>query len=505
MISNTIEDKIFTSELKINYDKRFITIAQAFIEKNLELAGVNKKEIYQTSMIVEESLVFIIDKYIDNGFDAFIEIILKLNTNSIEVSLTNIGPPIHPEKIPDFNIADNLSVDGLWYQMVKNMTTSFEFVNNYNKGWLINFSKNLPEVNFLRNENCMIKNTSPETPKSLGKITTRYAVPEDASELIDLAFMTYRYSNGIPEFYDKEVLSKYIAGKLYDIIVTVMDGKIIGALNIKYSEFDLKSAEMGSAMVNPAFRNSKALLHLIREANKYHIENSRNLDIFVTYLVTTHTLSQRAVAKVHNGYKPFSISLGMIPRPDYIDIKDKMYSRESLLNAFHLNDKLKVDELYVSKPNKEIINEIIENSGNSILLKTEEVDPQNNITDLFHFTIESINSSILIINEIGKDWFNELRKKVFFLIANGSKTIIVSITGNTPLPVNFNERMADLNLIFCGLNIKSISEIQLSYVLTTEPVDFGIIELASPTAKNLLNHIENRYKDVFGIIDCKIN
>ncbi len=492
MVVKKDDNLIFISKLRINYKSEFIATAQSFIENLATIAGANVKEIYHLNVAVEESLVYLIDKYIDNNINEYIELCFKLlKTNIIQIEIENIGPPIHENRIPQFDIHDNNTIDGLWYQMAKNVVDKFNFINKKNNGWQIFIEKNIQKIIFKNNNIDLI-----QSDKKMAPFTTRVAKPEDAEALVDLAYYTYRYSNGIPEFYDVEILKYHIKEEKSHIIIVENKDKIIGATSIKFSEFNPKSAELSSTMVNPDYRKSSAVLRLFRVLNQYHKENPRNLEFFETFLVTTHTLSQRGVAKIHNGYKPFSISLGMIPRPDYIDIKDKNDDRESLLNSYHLNDQLQIKKIFVSPNNQEIINDIINNAGNELILSTKSEDPVDSISQISNFRIDTIKSAIVNIESFGIDWFTDLRKEIYNLTMSGIKTIIVSIKSDKPLPNDMENKLSNLNLIFTGLSLQSLQDIRLSYMLITEPVDFDSIKLDDPIAKKLLQHIKNRYEFV---------
>jgi len=226
---------------------------------------------------------------------------------------------------------------------------------------------------------------------------------------------------------------------------------------------------------------------------KYHKENPRNCNFFVSYAVTTHTRSQKALAKIHQGYKPLSISLNFIPRPEYIGIEDKTDDRETLLNVYHLNDRLTIDRLYAPAGQVEVIETLMENTGNDISIISTSSTPEKSETSLSDFKIESIKSAIIAVESFGLNWVAALNKKIFSCITSGIESIIVNIPTNDPLPPELEENLADLNIIFCGLSLSSLAEINLSYCLTTKPVDFSLIKLDSPVAQKLLNQIEKNY------------
>lgn len=483
---------IFNSNIRVNYENSFITPTQSFIGSLAKISGATEKEIFHLNMVIEEVMAFIIEKFPDDRYENFIDVSFTLQDDKfISVEMTNFGPPIHVARIPEFDVNNEKSIDGLWYKMATNLVDEFEFVNRKKKGWAIAFKKKIADISFLKEEHQVGGND--EISKNLA---IRIAVPEDAPQLVDLAYAAYRYTNTIETYYDIETLGRYIKDGLYHMEVVECEGKIIGSIAIKYSKQNTKSAELGSAMIMPEYRKSLALLRIIRSMDQYHRENPGNLDIFESLLVTSHTISQRSVSKVHNGYKPFSILPGIIRSTNYVEIKNANDSRESILTCYHLCNKLRSDTMYSSEINKEIIAEIIENSENQIQILTDLATPESKNTELFSSFNDSIKMVTVEVHSFGLDWSSDLRKEIFARNTNNVESVVVRVNTNKPLPVNFEDKLAELNLIFTGLTLYSLSDIRLCYVLIKEAVDFESIQLYDPIAQKLLQHVKQRYFEV---------
>ncbi len=492
IMNQTTPELLFNSVLNINYDERFIPIAQAFVERLTELAGGNEKEIYQLSLVLEESLIFIINKYFDNNCKQHTEISYNLLLNNlIEIELTNIGPPIQIDKIPKFDIEDENTDDGLWFQMAKQLVNKFEFINKLNKGWVIKISKEIPFVSFM--EKSTIKNDE-KNAEILGEIITRPAVPEDAAALVDLAYMTYRYSYCLPSYYDSNNLKNLIENHKFDIIVAEMNNKIIGSLSVKYYGHNSVFGELGSAMVNPSYRRTPTLLLLIRAISIYHKDNPQNKDFFASYLTTTHIISQRGTAKVNYGYKPLLFLLNIWKRPSYVGIDETNDSPESGLVVYYFHKKLTANKIFVNNKDSDLIKELISNTNNEIEISSETKIPEAENSEIFLKKIESIGSNILSVDDFGINWDLDIRKELLNLTTSNVKTVIVNVSTAKPLPFNFEEKLTNLNLIFSGLFINSLDDIRLCYILTTEKVDFDIIKLDSLISQKLLAHIKEQYK-----------
>lgn len=487
-------EPLFTSSLKINYDERFITTAQNFIESLSLSSGCSENEIYQLSLVVEDTLVFIISKYLDSSNNHFIEIDYSVFSEFVEINITNVGPPIHVNDIPIFSIDEPNTEDGLWYQMAGSLTDKFEFINRYDKGWVIKITKNVSKITFKKRE---IKDRS-DTLVPNGEITIRVAIPDDAKGLIDLAYSTYRYSYGRKTFYDINSLRKQIEEGIDYIYVAVMNNQIIGSSSIKYYNNKSPFGESGSAMVVPAYRRTSAMLLLIRAIAAHHIENPRNKDFFVCELVTTHTLSQRGAARINHGYKPFSISLNFMMSPEFLEMEGKPNSYETILYSVYFIKKLRINSIYTDLANKSICQELFANADCEIEVLTDTAKISIGDTEIVTFPTNSVGVPTVKIISFGVNWISEIRKTLYNLTTTGVKTIILQVPSNKPLPENFAKEMLNLNLIFTGLFLNTLDEISLFYIFTTSIIDFDSIKLDSPVAKNLLEVIKEQYNIISG-------
>ena len=491
------DQPLFSSLIKINHDKRFVRVAQNFAESLSLLAGANKEESLQISLLLEECLVFIIDKYIDCRLAAHIEICFKVfEDKKVRIEITDIGPPIHENMIPSFDVEDGNSEAGLWYKVVRELSDELVFVNQYSSGWLIQIDKNIENITFSTSGSGGEENNPlTERANTLGEKHIRTATASDIPALIDLAYMTYRYSYAM-DFYNGKLLKKYMDEKLYEITVVEHRNKIVGAYTVKYSQADGKSAEVGSAMILPEYRNANAGRLLLRELNQHVRANPLRCDFFVSSAVTTHIRSQKLLARIHKGFKPLMIFLNMVPRPEFIGIHDKTGGRESLLYTYHLNGKLKITKIYATTSHFEIINELIANTENDIEVLTEYLETENLESQISIQRVDFLKFATISIESFGQDWFTSLSKKIFATIASGIESVKVTIPTSSPLPTDIEKMLTDLNLIFCGLSLRSLEKIDHAYCLTTKPVDFGLIKLYGSVAQKLLMQIEQSYCQV---------
>lgn len=496
-----IEQHLFSSLLKINYDKCFIKTAQNFVESLSLVAGADKKESLQISLLLEECLVFIIDKYIDCRAAAHIEICFKVIENEgVYIEITDIGPPIHERMIPSFNISDENSEAGLWYKLVLELSDEFLFINRHGAGWLIKIRKKIENITFRKMGNGNEESNSVAgRENTFGEKHARMATVEDIPAFIDLAYLTYRYSYMFKEFYNAELLKKYMDEKMYDIMLIEHGSKVIGAYAVKYSDVNRTSAEVGNAMISPEYRNASAMVVIFRELGLYLKTNPYNCDFFVSTAFTSHIRSQKALARINNGFKPLMIYLNAAPRPEFVGIEHANGGRESGLIVYHLNDKLKPEKIYVTAESHiEIIGELIANTGNSIQVVAEFAEPSAEESQISVKHIGALQLAAISLESVGRDWFTSLNRQIFAAIVSGVESIFVTIPASAPLPKNMEKMMADLNLIFCGLSLRSLDKIDHTYCLSTKPIDFSTIKLYDPVALKLLRQIEQNYNDVVG-------
>jgi anti-sigma regulatory factor (Ser/Thr protein kinase) len=487
------EQPLFSSLMKINYDKRFMGIARNFVENLSVLAGASRDESLRISLLIEECLAFIINKFIDRRLAAHIEICFMVTADKrVRIEITDIGPPIHESMIPSFDIANEDSEAGLWYKLVQELSDEFVFTNRFASGWLIQVTKNIENIAFSASGDGNEGKEYPvERVHASGETSIRSATAGDIPALIDLAYMTYRYSYLSMDFYDTQALKKLIDEKLYDIMVVEHGSKVIGACAIKYSDADHVSAEVGSGMVLPEYRDASAVRLLMRELNKYVQTNPRHCEFFMSAAVTSHTRSQKGLSRIGNGFKPLMVFLNAAPRPDFIGIDHETGGRESGLFVYHLNDRLKTTMLYITAvEHAEMIKELIAYTGNEIEVLTQFSEPEDRESRISATQVDSLNLAVISLESIGQDWFSSLSRRVFAAIVSGIEAVRVDIPASRPLPKDMERMLTDLNLVFCGLIPRSLERIDHAYCLSTKPVDFGLIKLHDPVAQKLLMHIE---------------
>ena len=206
-----LEADMVSSLLKIHYDTRFIPVARGFVESMASATGITPDSAARLCLLVEESLAFIMGKYIDSRRDAHIELAFSLDEDATaHIEITDMGPPIHEDRIPAFDVEDAASEPGLWYALVRDIADDFTFHNRRKDGWLIRMAR---RVDLDPDAHLLAEPDDAGASPSLAEHRVRPATPEDAAGIIDLAFLTYRYSYAA-DFYDEGLLRQAIADEI---------------------------------------------------------------------------------------------------------------------------------------------------------------------------------------------------------------------------------------------------------------------------------------------------
>lgn len=457
---------LFQSSLAFNYDTRFLPTAHAFVENLSKLAGASGSERVQLQVALEEVLAYVIEQFPDPKYEHHIALRFTLqDTSDLVLEIAHGGPPIHQEFIPDFDVYDDTTVEGLWYKMASRMVDRVDMESLSKAGWLIRLTKKINKSAFER------ALSSEEIVDVTGQLKTRVATPEDAPQLVDLAYHTYRYTY-FAAYYDQGALRENLRSKRYHTCVVEDEGRIVGAASIKYSAENPRIAEVGAVMVRPDYRRTTAFSRLIKAIERFHAENPRNLELLECHAATTHTVTQRSVSKTDDRYRPFAILLNFYADFNFIAIQDRAGVRESPLVFYNVHGRLTISRLYAPRVHHAILDGLLVNSGHAVEVDTDTLTPKADESGITCDVDEPLQLATLHLNEFVVAWDDDLRKALLAVAMQKIETVMVRVRADQPLPPNFERRMADLNLLFSGLVLESLSSPWLHYMQVTQPIDF---------------------------------
>lgn len=483
-----------SSLLKIHYDKRFIPVARGFVESLAATTGINQESCKRLCLLVEESLSFIIDKYIDSRLGAHIEILFQfLDNTTVGIDIVDIGPPIHEGRIPEFDIGDETSSSGLWFKLVKGIADKISFINKHKDGWTIHIELGVPLEHGLKAGADV--EADPADKPSLKNQVVRQATPEDAEGLIDLAFRTYRYSYDA-DYYSKQKLRQGMADGRYEITVAENEGRIAGAYTVKHPASGAPWAEMGSAMVRPEYRTTRTLIYMIKAMGDYMAANPRDCDYFTSHMVTSHPRSQKALAKIQPPFQPLFLFPNMVPHTDFIGISQGNVWRESLIWGFSILRPPAARTLYAPAARHGILRRLLDNTdfGPVTTLAEATAQPGEGPTRLEVERVPQQGFAMIRLAAAGADWSTVLTRELMRLVGAGMANVSVSIPSTAPLPPDLENQMASLTMLFSGLHLHDLDSLDLVYCLTTQRINFDGIELHDPVAEELREHMRAEYE-----------
>lgn len=494
--TNTTEDTtpLFSVSMDIPYDVRFMDIVLVWMGGNSVLAGCDQNESDALSLAIEETLSFLINAYpeAETWEQIRIEYVL-LPKGLTQITIANAGPPVHLSRIPLYNPQNpsESEIDGLWYFLARSVVDDLTFKNLGWAGWQAVIQKRLARTSFKHKHADKTQDAKPDRKMSF---TTRVATPNDAAELVDLTYDTYRYSYPAEHFYHEPKLRQVIEERGILSIVVEADGVIIGNSSFVLSQHTPRCAYLCSLMIKRAFRQSRAIIHLLNEVDRFITASSMDVDLCHAGMVTTHTGSQKAGTKL--GFMPVAILLSLTPIVDFRGMTTASVDRESLLLVIRLTATPQNPILYIPERHHAVMAPLLAQSGLNCSISGEQEAP---LAMHSAFTSkEELNdgSAFITMTQLGQDLSLRLQKRIFMLKAKGIQTIVILIPAWRPIPPNLDLVMASMHAIFTGIKPVSAQECYLVYCAVSGPVDFSLIKLSDTLAVALKDHCEQLFQEL---------
>jgi len=481
-------DANFTSELRIEYERPFIKVAQSWADEFAQALGAPSELTFKLGLLIEESLLFIIDKYPDRSGEPDLHLRLVLTPNSVlEVEIDDIGPPIPSFLASPEQLANDPSL-GLWLKIARGHAEDFEFINRGQEGWQIRFSLT-SDVWLLPARNSSAHEASPDV--DLSRLAARPVRPCDTAEIARLTYATYRYSYQHPDIYNLEEYARKLTQGQYDVSVVPLKEKLVGMAAIKYGGLFERGAEAGALMVDPAFRGRgiRQLLDGFLEHN--YQKNPRNLDFFYGYQVTQHDKSQRGANPGEpNYFCPTSFFLNKNPAIKFIGLDSTELSRDSSIEVFMPLKPITVNHLFIPSTAHEcIIRSTIADLNIEPDFCTANGNPSG-ATRLKSHEHPTAKYANIEVHVLGADWMTALASEVIALFGKGHASVRLLIDATDDYPADLHAFMQGIGAGFCGLSLIAFDKISVGYVIAKDPVGFDNIVVYRESARRLLDFIE---------------
>lgn len=483
----------FSASIEIPYDLRFTSVALEWISGLAGLAGGVRKESDSLRLASDETLTFLISSYPDaEAWERIRVEFALLDDGAVEIAMTNAGPPVHLERIPQYapHAPSESNLDGLWYFLASKAVDELSFQSRGRDGWQAILKKRLGEASFeMKAPEKSAVATARKTP-----FTTRLAVPDDAASLVDLTYDTYRYSYPVESFYHEPRLRNALEKKEIISILVEADGAIVGNSSFAISKHAPRCAYSGSLMIKPAFRQSQAIIHLLKAIDSHVSGGAMDVDLCYGATVTTHTGSQKVGART--GFHPLALHLAISLTVDFRGMKLTGTERETLLICVRFIKKPELETVFLPGQHHSVMAGLLAQAGFNCRLSEEEAVPAAERSKLSVEEDAVELSAYMTLAAVGRDWTARLRKRIFALKAKGAKAIIILIPAWLPLPPDLDHEMSRLQAVFTGVKPLSAKECYLVYSALSDPVDFDRILLHDPLACALKEHSKRLYDEM---------
>lgn len=485
---------LFSGSMKIPYDLRFVDPALGWMTALSVLAGGNQKDSDALRLASEETLTFLITSYPDAEAWEQISIEFMLQPGGlVEVVISNAGPPVHLSKIPLYapQAPEESQMDGLWYFLARDAVDALTFTNQGFDGWRVGIQKRLGEASFAPNPSAM-----GQAARLDRKIvfTTRLATPDDAADLVDLVYDTYRYTYPGEEFYYEPKLRQAIEQGGILCIVVEADGVIVGNSSLIFSSQTPRCVYSCSLMVRRAFRQSRAIIHLLNEVDRFLGSGDMDVDVCYANMVTTHTGSQKAGTKI--GFSPLALIPSAFPSVEFRGMRPVNSDRESGVLSIRLIAPSQIQVLYLPERHHAVMAPLLAQYGLHCRLSAEVEAPAEETSQFVLKEDLTEGNATLMAVQLGRDLVLQLQKRIFRLRAKGVKTVMILIPAWRPIPPDLDREMGYWHAIFSGVKPVSAEECYLMYTSVSLQVDFARIHLSDRLAVDLKNHCERLYDEL---------
>ena len=483
----------FSALIEIPYDLRFTSAALDWISGLAGLAGGVRKELDSLRLASDETLTFLISSYPDaEAWERIRVEFALLDDGTAEITMTNAGPPVHLERIPQYtpNAPSESNLDGLWYFLASKAVDELTFQSRGRDGWQAIIRKRLAEASF----EIKAPEKSAATPARKTPFTTRLAVPGDAASLVDLTYDTYRYSYPVESFYHEPQLRHALEKREIISILVEADGAIVGNSSFAISRNAPRCAYSGSLMIKPAFRQSQAIIHLLKAIDSYVSSGAMDVDLCYGSTVTTHTGSQKVGART--GFSPLALHLAVCLPVDFRGMKLTGTERETFAICVRFINKPTLDTVFLPKRHHSVMAGLLAQAGFNCRLSEEEAVPAVERSKLSVEEDAVELSACITLTAPGRDWTARLQKRIFALKAKDTKTIIILIPAWLPVLPGLDHEMGRYHAIFSGVKPLSAGECYLVYSALSDPVDFDRILLHDPLAGALKEHSRQLYDEM---------
>ncbi len=444
-------------KIEMSTDIKYLQATLNLIREFGKIRGLNRKKQMSLELAAEESIVRAVGYC--KGFTSE-PIVIKCSEipRGVRLSVLDKGKP----DIINFNELDNKElskeeiVKNLDTMIMKGISDKVECRNLGMDGREMVMEFYLDDVSIIESER-----DKPDTEK-LQEINHKWKTEdvkvfpmqhEDAIEVSRCVFDVYGYTYSKEDFYFPERLSRLQeTGEIFFAVAKMPDGDVAGTGAINRATVVPKLFEFQSLVVKKKYRGLGIAKKIADFLIAHEKKNVPDIEGFFTESVTNHPYTQKIL--IRDGFGITGFFFGLIPSSVHFKgFEDKKNNKRvsTIFNVLRIKpwDKL---TLYIPEKHEDIVKLLYSQFDTVPEIITEPVEPEN-IGNSFLDTIfiENMKLGIIVIKNIGNDFENLIKQRIFKLKSDGVEVISIYLNMNSRFSPWVANLLEDYGFIFTGL------------------------------------------------------
>jgi anti-sigma regulatory factor (Ser/Thr protein kinase)/N-acetylglutamate synthase-like GNAT family acetyltransferase len=491
------------SKLSVPNDEGYVAIATRYVGSVAEKLGFEASECAMVERAVAEVLTDIITYAFDPNDRSTLEVSCERIPLGLKVVVRDWGMPFEPRLVTADAVEEESGLvprpeSGL--AVLKKCVNEVEFHNLGPEGKetvLVKYLKHRTITDYY--DACELgpyATSVPEgrSPASPSDIVVRRMQPEEAVEVAKCVYKAYGYSYGNEHVYFPERLTELNrAGEVFSAVAVTGNHEVAGhAALIRYDK-DCPIAEMGMAVVQPAFRG----LGLLTRLTEFIVAQARaeGLTGVFSQAVTNHPYSQQA--GLHIGEKDCAVKVGFVPATStFKGITERLPQRDSAVLHFMYLNKPSTVQICVPPHHRDMILSLYHNLGISPELVeidhcSEQLQPDESVVRV-GATVR-MGLAHIDVEQYGRNVVREVHARLQDLCRKHFEVIHLHLNLNFPSTCRLTEQFEELGFFFSGILPTGCTgdHLILQY-LNNVAIDYGKIVIKSEMGQALLAYIRQR-------------
>jgi anti-sigma regulatory factor (Ser/Thr protein kinase)/N-acetylglutamate synthase-like GNAT family acetyltransferase len=496
-----MERHIETSYLTVPNSLVYLPAIQSYAENIAEVIGFQKSEIQMTLLALEEAVVNVVKHAFEPDEKATYQVIFDPLSSGLRIIIKDKGLPFAPNLLSEYVAPRDVedAASGLGSFLMRKSVDEVAYHNLGRDGKELHLTKYLPakSITEYQDSSEMTLFQKPSAKESLPAEKKEYLIrlmePSESLEVSRLFYRAYGYSYGIDSIYYPDRFEQlHRDGSIISVVTVIDDNKIVGHFALVKEDPQSKIAEAAMAVVQPDFRGqgcqNQMMARLMEEARRAGL-----LAVF-SKAVTNHIYAQKAGEKA--GFKRVAIIVALIPADrSFKGIQSELSQRESVAYGFFTIANPPGISVYPPRHHKGFIEGIYRNLGlDRIFKEAEEEAPAADEEEACLVKtkiIATYNRAIIEVERYGDNVVSEVRSTLKDLCLKRIDQITLYLSLEDPRTGRMCAEFEKLGFFIAGiLPFSHVGDALILQYLNNVPMDYSKIQVASDTAREILDYIK---------------